>query len=84
MNKKEKRLKMNIRGFIVSHIYNYYADRVAKRHGVKNHSIIHHNSKHVEVVVDGPQDSLWQVINSNKKGPAFCNVEEITFQFVEV
>lgn len=79
---KHKKLKMHIRGNIWAFVYNFFAHREAKRHSVHTHSIKHENGT-VEVLVEGPKDSLWKLLHWNKKGPVFCTVEEIRFQFIE-
>lgn len=76
-----KKLKMDIRGNVRSSIFNLFHYANAKRLGVTTHSLKFHSPSHVEVIVEGEKDKLWKVVNSNRRGPMLCTVEELTFQF---
>lgn len=84
MNKTtNKKLKINVKGTIRAWIYNFFAQRHAKKHGVHTHSISY-SKREVEVVMEGSNASLWRMLNWNKRGPIFCNVEEVKFQFIDL
>lgn len=82
MEDKVQKLKMHIHGDVKSYIFEFHHALTALKHGVKTHEVTYHANNHVEVIVEGERAALWKVVNSNRRGPAFCNVTELTVQFI--
>lgn len=83
MNKKNKKLRIKIKGRFSDAVYGFFARMKARRHGVLTKSITYHANDTIEVVLEGERTDLWKVLNWNKRGPVFCAVEEVSFKFIE-
>lgn len=80
---KRKKIKLNINGDIQKHSYKIFSFFKTKRHGVKTHSIDFVSDSDIEVILEGDRKDLLELARWNAKGPVFCTVDELVFQFME-
>ena len=78
-----KKLKLNIKGSFIKFWNEYFLPRTMKNMGVELHGIQKHSPSHVEILVEGKKDNLWNVIRWSKKNDLFFNLDEVIFEFVD-
>lgn len=84
MNRNVKKLKMNIKGDVHGyrgHLYKWFSDKKIVEHNVKKSSVETVSNGHIEVTLEGEKERLWEILHWHKKGPLFCTVKEVRFQF---
>jgi acylphosphatase len=71
-------------GSLRKYLYDLQAKRAIKSLGLEEATIKHHNSSHIEIMVTGEKEKLWEMVKWSKKAPLFCKVKEISFQFIDI
>jgi len=84
MNKEKKKLKLNIKGNIVNFWTKLFLKYKIQNFGVEVHTITDKSSDHVEIVVSGEKDRLWEIIKGSKGQDVFLFVNEVIFEFADV
>lgn len=83
MTNKEKKVHINIRGNAKNLFYKAFAYIKAKSLGLKTHGFSQKEDGSIELVVQGYNDRLWEMISWSKKGYVFFMVKEVVFKFAE-
>ncbi len=84
MEIKNKKLHLNIKGNLQKFHFKFFAKIQAKRLGLLTHKIINTHEGNIEIVVEGENTKLWEMVKWCKKGPVFSNVNEVALQFSTV
>lgn len=84
MAKKQKKLNMKIKGKLQKLHFKFFARRRADRLGLMTHKISHNNHGHIEIVVEGENAKLWELVKWAKRGPVFSTVDEVVIQFTPI
>ncbi len=81
MAQKQKKLNMEIKGNLQKLHFKFFAKRRANRLGLMTHKISHNNNGYIEIIVEGENTKLWEMVKWAKRGPLFSTVNEVVIQF---
>jgi hypothetical protein len=83
MNKKQRKIKMNIKGRFKKFWSDYMLKHKTQNLKVNVHDLTHHSGEHIELTVSGEMHRLWEVVSWSKKGAMFFAMNEIMVEFVD-
>jgi len=83
MANKSKKLKLNIKGKFKMFWNQYFLKRNIQKLGVSLQDVKDHASDHVEIVVSGEKDNLWNVVKWTKNQNLFFVLNEVLFEFTD-
>jgi hypothetical protein len=81
--KDYKQLKLQIKGNFKKFWAKLFLRKRIKSMGVEVQDIKDLSSEHVEIVVSGNKEQLWEVINWSKGQDIFLVLNEVIFEFVD-
>lgn len=83
MNNGNKKLNLNIKGSFKMFWNRYFLKRNIQKLGVDLHDIKDHSKNHVELVLTGDKDNLWNVVKWTRNQNLFFVLNEVLFEFTD-
>ena len=83
MDNGNKKLILNIKGRFKMFWNRYFLKRNIQKMGVDLYDIKDHSNDHVEIVVSGEKDNLWNVVKWTKNQNLFFVLNEVLFEFTD-
>jgi hypothetical protein len=83
-NMVKRKMKLNIKGRFQKFWNRVLLTPRLKAIGVDVHELKEHNPHHVEVIMSGYKNKLWNAVRLAKNNAPFIELNEMTVEFVDV